>query len=444
MLKKILKGLKRTTGASLVFLTLAFPYLANSQEQPVIPTENQAAALNTLGDIELGNLIEKWATEMNQVYAETRIQNQERADAIFDRLGVKDNDFRKFVRTLKVRGNPFNKLVPGRVVQARLTPEGKALSVRIYQSVEVDAKEVGFAEISRASLHEKFKYENGTTAFEVQSAAVSATVKTTVAEAAAAAKIPANVMAQVKDLLDGRIDFSKDVAEGDSFSVVYERRQLNGADLGSGRLLALEFYNKGKKIDSYWYASGETSGYFDADGNAAEQSFIRMPTAARVTSEFNRKRYHPITKKVRPHWGIDLAAPNGTPIYAASSGKITTKTFQRRGYGNWLVIDHGRGYETVYAHMSRFAAGIKAGDTVKKGQLIGYVGRTGLATGPHLHYELRKDGQQINPLTAPLPTADRIDAQLLAGFQTAIAPYKRHLAMLDKLQVAQATTTVSQ
>jgi murein DD-endopeptidase MepM/ murein hydrolase activator NlpD len=444
MLKKILKGLKRTTGASLVFLTLAFPYLANSQEQPVIPTENQAAALNNIGDIELGNLIEKWATEMNQVYAETRIQNQERADAIFDRLGIKDSDFRKYVRSLKVKGNPFNKLVPGRVVQARLTPEGKALSVRIYQSVEVDAREVGYTEISRASLHEKFKYASGTTAFEVQSAAVSATVKTTVAEAAAAAKIPANVMAQAKDLLDGRIDFSKDVAEGDTFSVVYERRQLNGADLGSGRLLALEFYNKGKKIDSYWYASGETSGYFDADGNAAEQSFIRMPTAARVTSEFNRKRYHPITKKVRPHWGIDLAAPSGTPIYAASNGRITTKTFQRRGYGNWLVLDHGRGYETVYAHMSRFAAGIKAGDTVKKGQLIGYVGRTGLATGPHLHYELRKDGQQINPLTAPLPTADSIDARQLEGFQLAIAPYKRNLAMLDKLQVAQATTTVSQ
>ena len=236
------------------------------------------------------------------------------------------------------------------------------------------------------------------------------------------------------------MDLSKDVSKGDTFSVIYERRQLDGADIGSGKLLAIEYYSKDKTIESYWYESDGAEGYYDSEGNNTEVTFLRMPCEARVTSTFNRVRRHPVTGRLRPHWGIDLGAPKGTPVYAAADGVVQTKRYQKRGYGYWLELSHSSGYTSLYAHLSKYADGINPGTRVKKGQLIGYVGATGMVTGPHLHYELKKEGQQVNPLIADLPTGESVKGDAAEDFKLAIAPMRRQIAMLNKIQLAQIHT----
>ena len=233
------------------------------------------------------------------------------------------------------------------------------------------------------------------------------------------------------------MDVNKGVAAGDSFSVIYERRQIDGADLGSGKLLAIEYFSNGKTIDSYWYEGEGVEGYFDSEGNNTDITFLRMPCEARVTSTFNRVRKHPVTGRLRPHWGVDLGAPRGTPVYAAGDGVISSKKYQRRGYGYWLELTHAGGYKSLYAHLSKYAPGMAEGVKVKKGQLIGYVGTSGMVTGPHLHYELKKDGQQINPLIADLRTGENLKDDALEDYKLAISPMRRQIAMLSRLQLAQ-------
>lgn len=422
-----------------VFSSIAFSQLAEAKADTIDSKSNQRVILEKAGDIELGDLIERWASEMDHVFTETKILPKDNSNKLFDRLSIKDTAFRNYVAKIRRKDNQFARLVIGRTVQARLTPEGKVLSVRILRPVDVLSKNVTFFQVSRPTVKDKFTYGNKTVAFDVHPVAVSAVIDSTLDQASRNAKIPMNVLNQIKQQLTNCIDIRKDIQKNDSFSVVYERRQLEGVDLGAGRLLALEFYNQGKLIDAYWFEGDGVSGYFDSEGHSNEQVFIRMPTAARVTSAFNRIRRHPVTGRLRPHWGVDLGAPTGTPIYAASDGVISIKRYQRRGYGYYLSINHGKGYESLYAHMSKYAPGMKVGAKVKRGQLIGYVGRTGLVTGPHLHYELKRNGKQINPMTADLPMVEGISDSCMSQYQLAITPMKRQLALLGKLHLAQGT-----
>lgn len=435
---------RRITSAFLVAAVATASQLAFAAAD-IAPAKHAGnTVLEKAGEVDLGNLIERWASEMDHVFTETKIQPKDTSNTVFKRLGINDRKFINYVNNIRpVRSNAFARLHIGRTVQARLTPEGKVLSVRILRPTDVLSKDISFYHVSRPTVKDRFTHGNKTVAFDVHAVAASGVISTTLEEAGRDAKIPANVLAQVKQQLGNKLDLKKDIAKNDSFSVVYERRQLDGADLGAGRLLAMEFYNKGNLIDAYWFEGDDVSGYFNSKGDSNEQTFIRMPTAARVTSAFNQVRRHPVTGKLRPHWGVDLGAPTGTPIYASSDGVIKYKRYQRRGYGYWLCVNHGNGYESIYAHMSRYAKGMAVGRKVKKGELIGYVGRTGLVTGPHLHYELKKDGKQINPMTAELPTEDGIAKESLVQYQVAIAPLKRQLALLGKLHLAQSTETVT-
>lgn len=434
---------RKLAGKVIASIGLAFamvhPHLTVAQNAELLtPTSN---SLEKMAEHDLSTLIESWATEMDQVFAETVIKSKDTSNALFSRLGIKDSNFTKYVNSIKGKDNPFKKLVPGRSVQAKLTPEGKVLSFRIFRQTDVLSSEVSFFEVSRSHAKSTFSHANKKSAFSVTSVAVGGTISTTLEKATLDANIPASVLEQIKDQLSTVIDLKKDLAKGDTFSVVYEHRQLDGADLGAGRLLALEFYNKGNPIEAYWFEDDGVSGYFDSNGQSQEQTFIRIPTEARVTSAFNQVRRHPVTGRLRPHWGVDLGAPTGTPIVAASDGVISIKRYQRRGYGYWLELDHGNGYQSVYAHMSKYAPGLDVGVKVKKGQVIGYVGRTGMATGPHLHYELKKDGKQVNPLTANLPTSEGVPAEALQQYQVAIAPVKRQLAMIGKMNLASLAHT---
>ncbi len=399
-----------------------------------VQAQEESASIQKTSEVDLGSLIRKWASEMEHVYAETRVEQKDNSNLIFDRLGIKDPTFKQYVSGLK-KDNPFANAGAGRLVQARLTPKGEVLSVRIFAENDSSSDKVSFTEIARADTG-KFKLANKISTFDITPVAVSAVVKTTLEQAAKTSKIPQNVVGQLKKQLAESFDL-KAVKKGDTFNLVYEKRQLDGAFLGTGKLLAMEYYSGGKKkAEAFWFESGDVHGYYNDQGDTVEKTFLSLPCEAHLTSPFNQARKHPITGKYQPHLGIDLAAPPGTPIYAASDGEIIVKKAQSTGYGNMIEIDHGLGYETRYAHLRGFAPNINQGMRVRKGQLIGYVGSTGLATGPHLHYEIKRNGIQINPYKADLKTGGGLRADLKQSFLLAIIPLKYQLSLLSKVQLA--------
>lgn len=205
------------------------------------------------------------------------------------------------------------------------------------------------------------------------------------------------------------IDFILDIRRGDHFRLLYEELTLDGERVGDGNILMAEFWNQGRRVSAFRFetAAGRVE-YLDPKGNSMRREFLRSPVEfARVSSRFNPNRRHPVLNKIRAHRGVDYAAPTGTPIRAAGDGRVEFAGV-KGGYGNVLILRHGQAYSTLYAHMHRFARGMRPGARVRQGQTIGYVGKSGLATGPHLHYEFRVNGVHRNPLTVPLPKAHGI------------------------------------
>ena len=226
------------------------------------------------------------------------------------------------------------------------------------------------------------------------------------------------------------IDFALEIREGDSFNLVYEEHYLDGEKFRNGPILAAEFTNRGTVYRALRYESkpGEYS-YFDPEGRSKKRAFIRTPVKfARISSGFNPKRWHPVLKKWRSHKGVDYAARTGTPVKATGAGKVTF-IGKKGGYGKVIFIRHGGKYTTVYGHLSKFSRKLKNGSKVKQGQIIGYVGSTGLATGPHLHYEFRVNGVHRNPLTVKLPKSDPLPKKQLKDFEQKTAEL---VAMLDQ------------
>lgn len=226
------------------------------------------------------------------------------------------------------------------------------------------------------------------------------------------AGIPAGILAEVYDLLAFEMDFERDVRAGQKFSVLYEENFSNGEKIDNGRVLAIEFEALRGNVKMYRFkkADGKT-GYYDENGNGAIKSLKRTPiNNAKVTSSFSNSRKHPVLGYTRAHKGVDFRASTGTPIPAAGAGRVVARSYNK-GHGNYVKIRHNGSYETLYAHMSRFAKGVVVGTTVKQGQTIGYVGSTGLSTGPHLHYEIIKDGKHVNPMTVKLPAINNLDKE---------------------------------
>jgi murein DD-endopeptidase MepM/ murein hydrolase activator NlpD len=237
------------------------------------------------------------------------------------------------------------------------------------------------------------------------------------------------IMTLANEIFGWDIDFALDIRRGDEFSVLYEQQFQDGDYVGDGRVLAAEFLNQGKRHRAVWFesADGEVHGYFTPEGEGMRKAFLRAPLEfTRVSSVFNPKRRHPISGKVRAHKGIDYAARTGTPILAAGDGRVQFAG-RKGGYGNAVILDHGRGITTLYAHMSRFSKAGRSGRRVKQGEVIGYVGSTGASTGPHLHYEYRVKGVHKNPATIPLPRTE-IPSQYLAEFR---AQAETKLAQLE-------------
>ena len=215
--------------------------------------------------------------------------------------------------------------------------------------------------------------------------------------------IEQSLLIELANIFGWDIDFALDIRKGDSLSILYEEKFLDGEKIGHGNIIAAQFINNGRTYQAIRYKTGKGANYYTPDGLAMRKAFIRTPVDfTRISSKFNPNRLHPIFKTSRPHRGVDYAAASGTPVKAAGDGKISFAGKQN-GYGNVVIIDHGRGYQTLYAHLRGFARGTKRGVRVQQGKIIAYVGQTGWATGPHLHYEFRINGTHKNPITVRLP-----------------------------------------
>jgi len=235
-------------------------------------------------------------------------------------------------------------------------------------------------------------------------------IKSSLFEAAAEANIPQNIIMEMANIFGWDVDFSLDIRAGDRFGVVYNELYKDRVKVRNGRILAAEFVNNGKHYKAVYYADPDGNGdYFSEDGKSMRKAFLRSPVEfSRISSRFSKKRWHPVLSNWRSHKGVDYAARRGTPIRASGDGKIKFAG-TKGGLGRAIIIQHGGAYTTVYAHLNAYANGARKGKKVKQGQIIGYVGSSGLATGPHLHYEFRVNGVHRNPLTVRLPEAKPVD-----------------------------------
>ena len=265
----------------------------------------------------------------------------------------------------------------------------------------------------------------------------SGTINSSLFVAAQKAGLPDNLTMELANIFGWDIDFALDIREGDQFTILYEELYLDGEKVENGNILAAEFINSGKIFQAIRYTDqGGNTDYYSPDGKSMRKQFLRTPVEfSRISSGFSLGRKHPVLNRIRAHKGVDYAASTGTPIKATANGKIIHRG-SKGGYGNAIIIQHGTQYSTLYAHMSRYKGGLRKGSRVKQGQIIGYVGSSGLATGPHLHYEFRVNGVHRDPLRVKLPGAPPLDKKYMADFKVKASNMIARLDRVRSVQVA--------
>lgn len=332
--------------------------------------------------------------------------------------------------------------LPG--VQGRLDKlrEGDTITLvhdeGLVQSLTRRISETAILSVTRAN--EGFTAEVIETPLDIQQVQAEGTIETSLFAAARAAGVsPDLVLQMANDIFGWEIDFALDIQPGDQFSLVYEQKYRDGKFIGNGRVLAADFMNNGTMHRAVYFESddGKIGDYFAPDGRSMRRQFLRAPLEfTRISSNFNPKRRHPILNTIRAHKGVDYAAATGTMIKAAGDGRVAF-VGNKGGYGRVVVLEHGGGVSTLYGHMSRFQSGLRNGQRVKQGSTIGYVGSSGAATGPHLHYEYLVNGVHKNPRTVFLPDAAPISDDYRAEFQS------RSGQLLSKLDRAGAATVAA-
>ena len=258
--------------------------------------------------------------------------------------------------------------------------------------------------------------------FEIRTQVASSTIENSLFLAGQQAGLSDAVIMELANIFGWDIDFALDIRTGDQFSVVYEEKYLDGEKIKDGAIIAAEFVNAGESFRAVRYTDSKgNTDYYSQNGRSMRKPFLRTPVDfARISSRFNLKRKHPVLNKIRAHKGVDYAASTGTPIKASGDGKVVHRG-TKGGYGRTIIVKHGSRYSTLYAHMHKYAKSTHVGKRVKQGQIIGYVGKSGLATGPHLHYEFRVNGVHRNPLTVKLPDASPLPKNEMQRFKTATA-----------------------
>lgn len=266
---------------------------------------------------------------------------------------------------------------------------------------------------------------------------VSGMIDRTLFEAGSDAGLGHAMILKLAHIFGWDIDFALEIRKGDRFKLIWDEHWIEGRHAKDGPILAAEFVNQGQTYQALRYTGKDgRADYYTPDGKYLRKQFLRTPVDfTRISSHFNPRRLHPILKRVRPHRGVDYAAPTGTPVYAAGDGTVIRRGW-KGGYGRAIFIRHGTRYTTVYAHLSRYARGLRVGSKVTQGQVIGRVGRSGMATGPHLHYEFRVDGVHRNPVKVKLPPLRPLRYVEQADFRQQTWPMLVALRMPDDLQTA--------
>lgn len=339
------------------------------------------------------------------------VRRNDTLERIFRQLQLDLKDLAA-IRELPDAQRALDKLRPGDPITFIQSPKGE------LQGLSRQVSDTSRLSVTRAD--NGFKAELVNTPLTIKTTSVRGSVEGSLFASARKAGLSADlIMRLANDIFGWDIDFALDIQPGDTFNVIYEKQYRDNDFVSDGRILAAEFINAGHVFRAVRFdsADGEVNNYFTPDGRSMRKQFLRAPVDfTRISSGFSFARFHPILNRIRAHKGVDYAAPTGTPIKAAGDGKISFEGVQN-GYGNVVILEHGAGISTLYGHMSRFAKGITNGRRVQQGDIIGYVGMTGAATGPHLHYEYRVNGLHKDPRTIPLPNAGPISPAYALEFR---------------------------
>jgi murein DD-endopeptidase MepM/ murein hydrolase activator NlpD len=354
------------------------------------------------------------------VSVEVIVRRNDTLDAIFRRLKLSLADLAELRSQGTIRP-ALDRLMPGETLQFQHRDDslyGLQRDVSLTERLDVRRGSAGGlrADIVARPIERRATLTHGV-------------IQSSLFEDGAAAGLAGPTILELARIFGWDIDFALDLRDGDEFVVHYERIYQDGRFLQDGDILAARFVNQGREHQAVRFRLPDgRARYYTPDGRSMEKAFLRAPLEfRRISSRFSLGRYHPILNRIRAHKGVDYAAPSGTPVRAAGDGTVRYRGW-RGGYGNVIELQHGGGITTVYGHLSRFAAAAASGRAVRQGETIGYVGMTGLATGPHLHYEYRLNGQFRNPATVQLPESRPIEPALRGAFLLQTAPYLQALA----------------
>ncbi|OMH32196.1 peptidoglycan DD-metalloendopeptidase family protein [Motiliproteus sp. MSK22-1] len=361
-------------------------------EKQTTPVE-QIPSLDNSTD---GSALSALAPKPEENWLRIRVRSGDNLTTLFKKAGLGANQMYPLINGIKP-AKPFNRLMPGQHLEFLM--EGGVLNKIKHEespllSTLITKTETGYKlEKLERTPEQRHVYKQGN-------------IEQSLFLAGQKAGLSQKKIMELASIFGWDVDFALDIRKGDSFSVIYEELILDGKVIKDGAIVAASFTNQGNSFQAIRYTDSKgNSNYYTPDGKSMRKAFLRTPVDfTRISSRFNPNRKHPIFKTSRPHRGVDYAAPRGTPIRSSGDGKVVFAG-RKGGYGKAVIVQHGQKYTTLYAHMNKIKPGMKRGKRVKQGQTVGYVGSTGYATGPHLHYEFRVNGVHRNPLTVPLPQA---------------------------------------
>ena len=426
----------RIVSASALFLTVcAFgaagvaPLAPDAADLPVKSVQEAVTMPDLTPQI---NALEQQSSSEHFVHEE-RIRAGDTLATLLTRLGVEDDAAENFIKKDKVAKGVMQ-LKTGKRVQAQTDDEG---NLQWLRAVVVDGKDIPVKNIKISRKNDRFVAEEEPAKLERRVEMHARTITSTLFAATDSnedgTKLPDTIVKQIVEMFSTSIDFRGDLKRGDHFNVVYETFWQDGEFVRAGRILAGEFTNRGTTYQSVWFEDPQTKqggGYYSFDGKALKKAFLKSPVEfSRISSGFSM-RVHPVSGQWKAHKGIDFPAPTGTPIRASGDGVIDFAGTQN-GYGNFVTIKHWNNYSTAYAHMSRFAPGIKKGSKVSQGDVIGYVGSTGWSTGAHLHYEFRVGGEAKDPSKMNVQAQAPLTAAELSRFKVYASDMSHRFALLQ-------------
>ena len=380
------------------------PFLTEAQEKIInqITNDSEKNVLNQ--SQETNNFLDE---KKNVIIKSTIIKSGDNLYDIFAKLKLPINDLYQILK-IKPLKKHFTNLIPGQEIKFELTDDKKINKVTFVLN--------HLKHLVLTKEDNKYSYDYITQELEPRINSKKIVIKSSLYDAIVNAKLPLHFLIKIADIFSWDIDFTTDLRANDSMSIVFEEMYLNGEKYSYGDILAVKFKNNKNTYHAIKYTNGKTQDYYTLQGYNLKKAFIRTPVKyTRISSYFTVARNHPILHKIRSHKGVDYTAPYGTPIKAAGDGKVNF-VGRKGGYGKAIIIQHGNGYTTLYGHLSKYKKGIVNNKSVKQGDIIGYVGSTGLATGPHLHFEFRVNGIHKDPLTVKLPRANPIAKKVKKDF----------------------------